>query len=284
MAIVAVAATGAFFSDTETSTGNQFVAGSLDLQVDNECHYWTDADADGTFEDIGCLWEGVGGMLANWDLTDLQDGVHKYFFFDDVKPGDFGEDTVSLHVFDNDAWGRLVITNVLDDGDTCTEPETETADADCTGQTPGNTETDGELREELLFQVWLDQGTTVGFQCAQNDPGCTADLEEGDNVRQNTDEPLLVTQGTIDAGGETHNIWEGLALVYSIESCTGDGSSTSDCPGIAPDGQMIGSITYYFGISWILPDTVGNEVQSDILGADIAFEVEQYRNNPTPFP
>jgi predicted ribosomally synthesized peptide with SipW-like signal peptide len=36
---LAAGATGAFFSDTETSTGNTFAAGSLDLRVDSEAHY-----------------------------------------------------------------------------------------------------------------------------------------------------------------------------------------------------------------------------------------------------
>ena len=36
---VAVGVTGAFFSDTETSTGNTFTAGAIDLKVDSEQHY-----------------------------------------------------------------------------------------------------------------------------------------------------------------------------------------------------------------------------------------------------
>ena len=40
VALVAVAATGAFFSDTETSVDNTFIAGELDLQIDSECQYY----------------------------------------------------------------------------------------------------------------------------------------------------------------------------------------------------------------------------------------------------
>ena len=39
VAIIAVGATGAFFSDTETSTGNTFAAGAIDLGVDNTSYY-----------------------------------------------------------------------------------------------------------------------------------------------------------------------------------------------------------------------------------------------------
>ena len=35
----AAGATGAFFSDVETSTGNTFTAGALDLKVDSQSHY-----------------------------------------------------------------------------------------------------------------------------------------------------------------------------------------------------------------------------------------------------
>ncbi|MDD5433725.1 MAG: TasA family protein [Candidatus Pacebacteria bacterium] len=34
---IAVGGTVAYFTDTETSTGNTFTAGTLDLKVDSEC-------------------------------------------------------------------------------------------------------------------------------------------------------------------------------------------------------------------------------------------------------
>ncbi len=36
VAVIAIGATGAYFSDTETSTGNTFTAGSLDLNIDGD--------------------------------------------------------------------------------------------------------------------------------------------------------------------------------------------------------------------------------------------------------
>jgi len=38
-AVIVSGATGAFFSDTETSTGNTFAAGEIDLTVDSTAHY-----------------------------------------------------------------------------------------------------------------------------------------------------------------------------------------------------------------------------------------------------
>jgi predicted ribosomally synthesized peptide with SipW-like signal peptide len=270
VAVVAVTATGAFFNDVETSQDNTLTAGELDLKVNNACHYWTDVNADGTFIDVGCDPDGGGPIVTDWLLSDLVPGVHTFFSFHDVKPGDSGEDTVSLRVFDNDSWGRLVISNVQDLENGCTEPENDVPDPSCGA---GNDE--GELRENLSFWVWLDQGTIPGFQCPDGFPGCLGtDHEEGDNIWQEDTEPPLITPGLIVLAGETHNIWDGLALAASTYGTGG---------GLHIDGHMEGNITYYFGIGWDLPSTVGNIVQTDSLSADMAFEVEQYRNNPTPF-
>lgn len=239
--------------------------------VDYDCYYNKVADSN-----PNCPWD-----TSSWQQTDL--GVeHKFFNFDDIKPGDFGEGTISLHVFDNDAWGRMVINDVQDLENTCTTQESEAGDATCTtanGQ--------GELRENIPFSIWLDDGTTPGFQCAgtesQHGP-CPGDTEEGDNIHQGG-ELTLITPGNIDLGGETHNIYQGLALAYSDAGCTAVDGNTGGaaCHGLAQDGRMLGSVTYYFGIDWELDESVGNTVQTDSLGADIAFEVEQHRNNPTPF-
>src|SRR3989338_1669291 len=74
-------ATFALFTDTETSSGNTFTAGGLDLLVDNECHYNEPAD-----NTPNCPTPPEGG-LTSWTSTNL--GVaHKFFYFTDVKPGD----------------------------------------------------------------------------------------------------------------------------------------------------------------------------------------------------
>lgn len=282
-AAVVIGATFAFFSDTETSTGNTFVAGAIDLKIDSEAHYaglvcnengqWEEeATGESTRPDlIGDDCEGT------WIMKDLEEG-DIFFSINDIKPGDSGENTISLHVFDNDAWGRMVINNVASLDVTCNEPESEDVDdPECilSSPTPGA----GELQENIQFSIWLDQGVTPGFQ--EN-----GEQGEGDNIQQcleqgECEEPTLVTSGPLDPGGETLNIWEGLAPAYIFSGCNGDGSETSDCPGLTSDGHLVGSITYYFGLDWEIPDTVGNEVQTDSLSADISFEATQYRNNPT---
>jgi predicted ribosomally synthesized peptide with SipW-like signal peptide len=208
---VAMFATNAFFSDTEKSEGNTFTAGKLDLTVDSTCHYWQNN------VDVGC------GNFGNWTATNLG-AEQKFFNFTDLKPGDRGENTVSLHV-DNDAWLRLIIKDVVNNDNGLTEPE---AVLDQTGA-----EGQGELSQNLVFTVFTDANC--------------------DNIK-NENDVELISAGPVDPQGET---W---AL-----------------PGYLPGGQ-----TTCFGITWNLPATVGNEVQSDSMGATMEFQVEQHRNNPTP--
>jgi predicted ribosomally synthesized peptide with SipW-like signal peptide len=265
-AAIVVGATTAFFSDTESSVGNTFTAGSIDLKVDNECHWSGGAT---------CPWHDVQGQLANWTENDLQTGVHKFFNFADIKPGDSGEDTISLHVINNDAWGRLVIsgpgytgqvpTPVTDTDNGCTEPELNPVDPQCPDvSSQGGV---GELRQNLLFNVWLDQGVIPGFQ------GKTGDPTEGDNVFDSGDVPLI-TSGPIDAGGEVWDLADGLALAAA---------QYPGAPGLNSDGHLTGSVTYYFGVGWQLPQIVGNDVQSDTFGGDMILEVSQYRNQGNPY-
>ena len=107
----AFAGANAFFSDTETSTGNILQAGSIDLQIDNTSYKTNTA---------GVL---VASPETTWTLRDLT--VQKFFNFTDLKPGDVGEDTISLHVTDNDSWAcaNVQITENSDYG--FSEPEDE---------------------------------------------------------------------------------------------------------------------------------------------------------------
>jgi len=90
IAAIVIGGTIAYFSDTETSTGNTFTAGSIDLTVDNTCYYNGMKCSSGT-------WDQTGESCAcTWTLDDLDGKI--FFDFDDIKPGDWGEDTISLHV------------------------------------------------------------------------------------------------------------------------------------------------------------------------------------------
>jgi predicted ribosomally synthesized peptide with SipW-like signal peptide len=254
-------ATGAFFSDSETSTGNVFAAGAIDLSVDSEAHYaglicedgvWVLEDAETTRPDL----QGQS-CSGSWSMTDLGP-TNTFFDLGDLKPGDEGENTISLHVDNNDAYVCAIIDNLTDDDNGLTEPEGDAGDT-----TAGDGQ--GELSQELRFFAWADNGAGGG----------TA----GDNVWNGTELPLFSnTEGPASdvLGGKSYPL-------YTPET-----------------GAMPGNTESYIGLYWCYGDiTVGdhtlscdgtpvsNMSQTDSMSADLSFYVEQARNNsgftcPTP--
>jgi predicted ribosomally synthesized peptide with SipW-like signal peptide len=120
---LSISATGAFFSDQKTSNGNTFTAGSLVLAVDSMSHYdglicvaipetashhWAQDPNSPTTQRPDLIDQPCDGT---WTLTTLGP-TNKFFNFSDIKPGDNGENTISLHV-SNDAWlcGTVTATN-----------------------------------------------------------------------------------------------------------------------------------------------------------------------------
>ena len=292
--VAAVGATGAFYGDTETSTGNTFTAGSIELKVDSTSHYdgmicvevdtdvyvWEEESTDSsTYPEL--IGEPCDGT---WSETDL--GIsHKFFNYLDLKPGDWGEDTISLHVYDNDAWGQFVVTNVFDRDNTCTGPEDaeDAEDGEC-GE--GNPDENGDMDENLRITAWLDQGFLPGFQCG--DPELQEDCSdtlEGDNIYDEQYESPLIWDNELIGDLGPFDLADVLSYAYTAESCevTDGDTNYDDCHGLALDGRMVGSTTYYFGLAWELPLATGNEVQSDEYTADLTFQVEQHRNNQNPF-
>lgn len=282
---VAVAgATGAFFSDTETSTGNTFTAGAIDLTVDSVAHYndmvcaydsgvfvWTPDEhilpyTPGTdpYPSAGSYDQGAWNAAnpaqypqagdrcySTWEATDL--GAQMFFYLTDVKPGDEGENTISLHVDNNDAWGCVDLDITKNDDVTCTEPE-DAADAengDCNNSVPSEF-MDGELADNLEFFAWLD---------------------DGDNEYEDNEYPLFS-----NVSGPASDVLGG--RTYTLAS---------------PNEQPVpltGAQTTYIGLAWCAGDmsvvgttiscdgsTMENDTQTDSLEATIGFRVEQSRNN-----
>lgn len=152
---VAFGATRAYFSDTETSSGNTFTAGAIDLKIDYQC-----------------------GENCYYPLQDLDDG-NSFFNYCDIKPGDNGEVTISWHINSNKAWARIRLDKIRDKEYGCTEPEREYPDTTC--DTDGVGLGMGELSQYLAFTAWMDEGDIAGWQCTGKG-GCAADPKEGDNI------------------------------------------------------------------------------------------------------
>jgi hypothetical protein len=244
---VAMFATGAFFSDTETSTGNTLQAGSIDLGVDNHSYY-----------------NGVLNPETTWRVDyDLSDDPQRQFFnFTDLKPGDWGEDTISLHVKDNDSWLCADVKLTSDNDNGLTEPEGDDGDI-----TPGIGE--GELADAVNFFWWADDGDNV-FESDETllPAGPLGAL----SVDQTATVALADSQVNIwgDDGplpGDSVR-WVAKAWCFGATSMTPypqDGGNLGSGPDARPvvcDGSLVNNVT-----------------QSDSLTADISFRAIQSRHN-----
>ena len=129
----AVYGTTAFFSDTETSVDNTFTAGALDLKIDSTAHY------NGMVCTLDQGWQPEAGLqelpeypvegsecTGTWNATNLDD--MPFFSYGDIKPGDEGENTISMHVSNNDAWLRMRLVGKKNAENTNVDPEIEALD------------------------------------------------------------------------------------------------------------------------------------------------------------
>lgn len=128
----AVGSTIAYFNDTEKSTGNNLTAGTLDLKVGGDCSY-----------------NGQKVDACSWETTDLKGQL--FFNYQDVKPGDEGENTLALELKDNPAWICAEIKDLKTAENGCKSSEQK---QDSTCDNPGNGQ--GELQKYLTFDLWRD--------------------------------------------------------------------------------------------------------------------------------
>jgi predicted ribosomally synthesized peptide with SipW-like signal peptide len=273
--IVCAIATGvtiSYFHDTETSAGNTFTAGKLNLKIDNTCHYngkeckldtqtqkyfWN-----GTTEECFCTWAKKD--LAADDLL---------FNFPDVKPGDNGEDTVSLHVDNNDAWVCATLGNLKNDDNGCDKPESDIDQTCGAGQ--------GELQDNLYLTVWKDTDCdnildTASGHCVtvdpNFDPGCGTVNEEGIcNSSRPPGEPNHVLCHWT-AGQPTEQV-----LVDNQKVTTSLWPIADATTGGVP---IKGGSDYCLGAKWNVPIETSNIIQSDSVIGDITFNAVQARNMP----
>ncbi len=102
--------------------------GGLELKIDSTAYY------------NGDYQPGL-----SWELKNLVPGVDKFFNFADVKPGDTGTNTISIHIRKNPAWMCLDFLNLEDFENGINEPESLVDDDE-----------EGELSSELEFFAWFD--------------------------------------------------------------------------------------------------------------------------------
>lgn len=228
--------TSAFFSDTESSTGNSFTAGAIDLKIDNDSYY----NGNRCVETAPDVWQWQGPSLfpepntpctTSWHLTDL-DPSHLFFNFTDLKPDDDGEDTISLHVDDNPAYVCLDMTLTSNNDISSVDPEL------CDGDQPEdiNDSWDGELAQNLQMFWWAD---------------------DGDNVYEQGETPLM-------NGVQTVSDMFGPDFIFSVALADAlNNVWTPNSPGPIPGGQ-----THYIAKAWCFGTMGLTPLAQDGLGTD----------------
>lgn len=263
VAVVGVGATGAFFSDSETSTGNTFTAGAIDLGVDNESYY-NGRPNPGTSWELNYDMDLCTTPNPAYDPEKDQDSEGPddqptrpcmFFNFDDLKPGDWGEDTISLHVNNNDSYLCADVTLTSNNDNGITEPE---GDAGDTTDGSGN----GELQQFVKFVWWAD---------------------DGDNVLETNETPIHsnvpLGTGTVALADSDQNIWSGSGPLPGGSTryvgkawCFGTLVLNPVQAGLGVDPTVDGGISCNGA-------NVNNLTQTDSMTADIGFRAVQARNN-----
>jgi len=127
------------FTATNSSTKVEFVGGgtndSLGIFLDNV-----------SVHPFNCTYQITGGTCTLWDLKDLGEGDY-YWHYDDVKPGDYGVNVISLHAYSNDAYACLITNNIDDQENGLKDPEVEAGD---------QSEPQGELSQFINVFAWED--------------------------------------------------------------------------------------------------------------------------------
>jgi len=232
----AIGASRAFFTDVERSEGNTFTAGELNLKIDSQCTY------NGQLSD----------QCGSWELKDLVPTADKFFNFTDIKPGDWGENTISFHVVNNDAWACLNISNVSNLENTRTDLETAAGDT---------SDEVGELAQHVYFTAWNDLNGNNVWEAGENllftnKFGPASDVLDGRTYTladSTTGTPI--PGGPIDDPSKTTYI--------GLEWCFGTMEVNESTHVIACDGSNENNVT-----------------QTDSFSANVSFEVVQARNNP----
>ena len=193
--------TTAYFNDTETFQDNTLTAGELDLKLDYRATY---AGGTGRIDEING-WYSDSGPGEPFEVVEEEEGVYligevpsidepdvwedevqtrdfclpevdlvngddiPVFVLEDVKPGDCGEVTISLHICDNPSWVWMngELTENAQNG--YSEPELEAlADMDLSTDDP---EGDGQLADAIDVTMWYDENCNNVYEAGGESGG-----------------------------------------------------------------------------------------------------------------
>lgn len=196
--------------------------------------------------DSQASWNGVPQAASTWALKNLNPHSDKFFNISDVKPGDRGEATISLHV-NKDAWICLDFEKLKEKENGRNEPEMEVDNS-------GGANT-GELADGTEFFGWFDDGDNI-FEVGEKPMFGTTTAKQAATITLNQKTyPLADSKmGTPLAASTTHYI--------GIEWCAGDLQVNVATAVVTCDGTVL-----------------GNEAQTDSFSVDISFRAVPAKDN-----
>lgn len=171
----------------------------VDLRIDSEASY-----------------NGAPWPAGTWEIKNLVPGVDKFFNFVDIKPGDRGENTVSLHAKKDPLWVCVEFLNLDSQENGINEPES---------HEPVN-----NFADDMEFFAWRD---------------------DGDNIFEVGEQPIFGPASATDALDNTvyplfdyaHGpaIPKGATRYFGIYWCAGDLAVDVPTATITCDGEALGN-------------------------------------------
>lgn len=195
--------------------------------------------------DAKTFYNGVLQPQLTWNLKNLVPGVDKFWNFDDIKPGDTGTTSISIHIKNGPAYVCLDFYNFKDFENGINEPESHV----------DNSSTTGELAEGLEFFAWKEG--------------------DGDRVFEPAESPLFGTtsQSAVQVLGNTtyaiadalhgNPIQNGVVKYVGVYWCAGDLDVNLATGKATCNGEVL-----------------GNEAQTDSMEVDVAIRAVSASQQP----
>ena len=260
---IAIGLTIAYFGNTEISKANILKSESFDLKIDSHCYY-NGKKCLCPEEAERCCFDENGNEICEdneknctctWQEKDLKDEV--FVNFSDLKPGDWGENTISFHIKGDKGWLCANVKIIEDSDNGCVEPELK-VEPSC------GTDNDGELDNYLKIFVWGDNCNEGGAFPGDNkyQPGCDKELMTEPETIKNYEGNFSLVDNTFSFVGEVGTPLEENKTYYiGFAWCFGEMNIEND-----------GTITCE-------SKSFQDEVQTDKLVLDVSFEAAQAENN-----
>ncbi|MBX4191911.1 hypothetical protein KW798_00260 [Candidatus Parcubacteria bacterium] len=219
----------ALYGLTGTSVfGNTFAQVNVNLTVDSQASY-----------------NGQPVPSGTWTLKNLVPGVDKFFNFNDIKPGDSGENTISLHV-DQNAWICLQFTNLTQNENGVNKPE---GLADVTSG--------ADLANGTEFFGWRDDGDNIFEPQAGETPLFGTSTQSASVVLNNKLYPFAdATHPPVLTANQTRYL--------GIAWCAGNLVVNLVTGAMSCDGEVL-----------------GNAAQTDSFSVDVSVNAQNATDNPT---